>query len=974
YGLFIISCPSSTFTRCSVSNSDVFGGYFVSCLDVSVTDSTFFDSDNTGVMIAASNNSIFTNNIIEDSGIMGLQIIDCDDAEVSHNVIMNTVSGLGIYADGSHDLVLDSNTVEDSFSVGIQIDDCARLTITNTDVFNSGSHGIFLSSAYNATISDCEIVLTNSYGIYLETCDNSVVADNIVTECFDANIFVDSTFNVSIYGNQISDCGSYGIYIAYTDNSTIENNVIDNVEGTGIRCEYSDYVLINHNDLALVEDGIHLYYSDDVTVDQNSVTDAEGWAINVYYSDRAFVTTNSLVSAYHYGILVTYALDCVFEDNTMTNCGFSFTLGYAMDYYNHTIIGNTVNGKPVYYEYNQDSDTIAANSYGQIILLNCTSIEIAVGTFSRVTTAVHLLYCDEVLVRDLECYNNYKTMSIYNSDNVTIADSVLQGRKGDEGIYSSYSLNLQIEDCTFSNFYGSSNYGIFLQSADYATIANCTFDHNWWGVRYSSADYVTVADCTILNSEEYGIYAWGTTSEHVLISGNTILNASRGFYSADVSEGLITENLIMYCSDSGIYLGGTTGDLFNITLNTIENNYDGVYALSADDHFIMNNTIRWNSHYGLRLSGSDNTEVYYNVIALNGIANGVDSRSGNYWDDGVSLGNTWDDYTPPGIYDVDGNTDDRYPTQYLPNYPIINQLQDIFYEEFTTGNELVWHPFDDSLRDWEVTIDGVLWASDAWNFVDITVNIDDLAYGTHVAVVTVWDIHSNSVTDTVYIHVFDGTDPTINGPANTLAYVDGTGQSLTWAVYDLHPGQYKVLIDDVVTASGTWTPGTLSASIDGLTAGVRVVQMWIYDLDGNSVSDGVLVEVVDDNTVPTIDHPDDITYVERTTGNSIIWTPVDMYPASYQVSYNGSTLATGEWAGSRVVANVDGLQVGTHVIRLTVYDGSGLSIYDEVSVTVTAIETEEPLPVFDPTLLIIVGAIAGAAIVVVVIIIFLKKK
>ena len=978
YGMLVANCPSSNFTRCYVSTSAVFGGLFGGCPDLRVTDSTFIDSETAGVQIASCNNSIFTNNIIEDSELMGLQIIDCDDAEVSHNVIINTVSGRGIYADQSHDLVLDSNTVEDSFSVGIQIDDCDRLTIINTDVFNSGSYGIFLSSAPNATISDCEIVLTNSYGIYLDTCDNSMVADNMVTECFDANIFVDSTFNISIYGNQLVDGDSFGIYIAHTDNSTVENNVIANIDGTGIRCEYSDYALISHNDLDLVEDGIHVYYSDDVTVDQNSVTDAEGWAMYVYYSDRAIVTTNTLDSAFENGILVSFASECVFNYNTMTNCGFNFNMGYAMDRYNHSMIGNAVNGKPVYYAYNQDSDTIAADSYGQIILLNCTFMEIEVGTFTRATVAIELLYCTEVVIRDLECFDNYRTFQIYNSDNVTVIDSVFQGRKGDQGIKADYGLRLHVEDCTFSNFYGASNFGVFLQNAHYTTIANCTFDHNWWGVRYSSTDYVTVADCTILNSGQYGVYAWGSASEHVIISGNTILNATRGFYSSDVSEGLITDNLIMYCSLAGIYLAGSTGDQYNITLNTIENNYDGIYSLSADEHFIMNNTIRWNSHYGLRLSGSANTEVYYNLIALNGLANGIDSLSGNYWDDGVSLGNTWDDYTPPGIYYVDGSggdTDDRFPTQYLPTLPIVNQPQDIYYEELTTGNELVWHPFDDSLRDWEVTIDGVLWESDAWNYVDITVIIDDLEYGTHIAVVTVWDIHSNSVTDTVEIHVFDGTDPGIDGPANTMAFVDGTGQTLTWEVSDLHPGQYEVIIDDVATASGTWTTGTVTGSIDGLTEGVRVVQLWIYDLDGNSAMDTVLVEVIDDNTAPTIDSPDDISYVEGSTGNSIIWTPSDMYPASYQVSFNGSALATGDWGGSRVAANVDGLPVGTHVIRLTVSDGSGLSTYDDVSVTVTAVEsTTGPLPPFDPTLLIIVGAIAGAAIVIVVVIIILKKK
>lgn len=977
FGILAQNCMSSNFTRCVVGPSDTFGGLFSDCPDLSITDSSFLDCDVTSLLITNSNNSVVSSNIIENAGTTGIQFTNNNESEIVNNTIMNVPTGFGMFIEGSHDLILDSNTIQHVALVGIYLENSERPQISNIDVSDTGDTGIYVTSSHNGTITNCAVTDAVWNGIHVDNSDNWLIADNIVTGTIQTSIFAEYCLNVEIYRNQLIDCGSEGMDASYSDDARIENNTISDVEGTGLRCYYSDRTLINRNVLTRCEGGIFVHYSDNVTIALNTVIDAWDWAIDIYLSDRAGVTNNTLVSAYEYGIYVNNAVECVFDYNTMTDCGFYFVVGFAMNRYNHSMIGNVVNGKPVYYAYDDHHVGLVADSYGQIILLNSTFAEIAYGTFQRATTAVQLLYCDEAIIRNLECYDNYKTFMIYSSDNVTVRDLNMEGREGDFGIYSSYSDRLLIQNCTFNRFAGINSYGIMFQGADYATVTNCSFDYNWWGIRWSSTDNVTVSDCTILNSEQYGIYAWGSASQYALISGNTILNATRGFYSSDTERGLITDNLIMYCSDAGIYLGGTSGDDYNVTLNILENNRDGVAAWTSDYHFIMNNTIRWNSRYGAYVFGSDGTEVFYNTFALNGVANGYDSRASNFWDDGVALGNWWHDYEPPGIYNVDGsggNTDDRYPMQYLPTAPIINQPQDVIYEEFSTGNEITWLPFDDSLRNWEVSIDGEFWAGDAWSFVDIAISIDDLAYGTHIVVVTVWDIHDNNVTDIVIVEVIDGTDPVIHGPADTQAFVDGSSQTLTWEVYDLHPGEYELLIDDVVAESGTWAPGTITTNIDGLTEGVHLLHLNIYDLDGNSDQDEVLIEIIDDDTAPTIDSPTDLTYVEGTMGNSIVWTPVDMYPASYQVSHNGSMLASGDWGGSRIVADVDGLPAGIHVIRLTVHDGSGLSAYDEVTVTVTAIEIATPPPVDDLTTLYLIGAVVGAAIIVVVIVILIRKK
>ncbi|MGY5880351.1 MAG: hypothetical protein RTV31_08870, partial [Candidatus Thorarchaeota archaeon] len=133
--------------------------------------------------------------------------------------------------------------------------------------------------------------------------------------------------------------------------------------------------------------------------------------------------------------------------------------------------------------------------------------------------------------------------------------------------------------------------------------------------------------------------------------------------------------------------------------------------------------------------------------------------------------------------------------------------------------------------------------------------------------------------------------------------------------------------------------------------------------------------VIDDNTTPTIDSPDDIAYVEGTIGNQIIWTPTDDYPDTFAVTYNGSTFVSDSWGGSRITVVVDGLSPGTHSFTITVYDGSGNSATDLVEVRVSAVVvTPTPPPPVDVGLLLIIVAVAGTIVVVVVVIYVLKKR
>jgi len=94
-----------------------------------------------------------------------------------------------------------------------------------------------------------------------------------------------------------------------------------------------------------------------------------------------------------------------------------------------------------------------------------------------------------------------------------------------------------------------------------------------------------------------------------------------------------------------------------------------------------------------------------------------------------------------------------------------------------------------------------------------------------------------------------------------------------------------------------------------------------------------------DNTDPTINEPDDVTYEEGETGNSIEWAATDTNPYKYSIAKDGLVVEEGYWeSGVAISIDVDGLDVGNYTYVCSVNDTGGNSASDEVDVTVTAPE------------------------------------
>ena len=922
------------------------------CYNISITDSVFTNTMGTQVLyLVTCSEILFDQILVNDTNNIGIQVTTSDNVTISNSDFTN-IPGECIWFTTTPDSSILSNYFENIGDTTIGLTTSShRANISHNTVTDITGDGFYVSNSDNGTMSYNSISGDAEYGIYHHFSYNWRIHDNTIDSVYyGIEMYYDS--HTDVWNNYISMC-AVGFY-------AVDHGMLELCENTITQCDTGIQTIscvepyIRGNVITDSGDGMYLECTNG-DFSSNIISNCDGAGIILGGVTNTTFNGNNISYCGYAGIDMWSVDYNYFVDNNLIECGFFLLIGPPTGHqpYNHSFSGNTVNGKPLFYANNLTGLAVNGSIYGQKIITNSTDITVTEGEFVKAACGVQIMYSNEISITDVSFADLIITAFVLVSKNVTFADCNVTGTNEDGGIFIWETTRPEIDNCKFEGLGG----GLMGPSA--LSIAGC----------YNTS----ITDSWFIDLDSVGVHFWQSmsfTNVYGFVTDCTFLNVSVGFSAADTTYLEVENNSFMWgdfalSTDSG-------SDFWVVQWNEIQYFDTGISRLFSDNWFLANNTIRWNT-VGVEIYGSVGTTTADNIIALNIESNGVDG-SANFWDDGVDTGNYWDDYSGSGVYDIDGagGAQDRYPMQYIVTEPIMNTAADISYPEGSEGNEIFWLPFDNFLRDWTVTIDGEPWASDAWNFENITVNIDGLAYGTHTVFITVWDVDNNYVNDTVIVTVYDDTPPEISGLPDHVLYIDAD-LTIDWEVSDLNPTDYNVTVDGVEFDTGTWSSGILSVDFTGITTGHHNLTVIIYDVDGNMASDLVVVLVIEDDEDPTVDHPDDVVYIEGTTGNVVVWTPEDDHPDSYSVSFNGTVVDTGDWSGSRISVNVDGNAVGSNEVSITVYDASGNSATDMVNVTVIPLIQEPPVPMIDWTVLII-GAVVGGVIVVVAIIYYLRKK
>ena len=307
------------------------------------------------------------------------------------------------------------------------------------------------------------------------------------------------------------------------------------------------------------------------------------------YSDISITSnynniTNNTIQNDNYGLVGIYLYYCT-ENNIVENEFINDSIlieGNDLSNFIHAIENNTVNGKPLYYYKNEDSNFTVPSDAGEIILVNCTNFTVRDENIYNVTTGIEICYSQNITVTNNSIIDSFCSLIFFcsNYSNVSF-NNISSNNFNFVGLLSSYSnYNLILE-----NNISNSLYGFFISYyCENNTIIENEFRNNYFGLGLAYSNNNTIYNNNFINN-----------SVHAADDGSNF------WYNATFSEGNYWDDY--NCTDSDhngigdmpydITGGGANQDLYPLmyertsppTFIWVDDNFDSSSLGWGEDHF-----------------------------------------------------------------------------------------------------------------------------------------------------------------------------------------------------------------------------------------------------------------------------------------------------------------------------------------------------------------------------------------------------
>lgn len=267
---------------------------------------------------------------------------------------------------------------------------------------------------------------------------------------------------------------------------------------------------------------------------------------------------NCTISNNEIGIDLILSEKWIISNNKFTNNGIVFSGGsnspdLVFNKFNHTIENNTINGKPLLYIKNQDNIKLDGELVGQIILLNCSNVELKDLVISKTDTPITIAFGKNVKITNCSLFSNNRNGMIFRyGHNVEISDCKTYYNV-ERGIVILDSSNCEIKNC-FSSYNG--DVGICMSPLDRI---------------YRSSKNHLISNCELINNNESGlriVFFW----DKPLIIKNCIFKDNKK-HGIDLYEA--RKITISYCkieSNNGKGINLLDSNKININHNNFINN------------------------------------------------------------------------------------------------------------------------------------------------------------------------------------------------------------------------------------------------------------------------------------------------------------------------------------------------------------------------------------------------------------------
>ncbi|MGY5881514.1 MAG: right-handed parallel beta-helix repeat-containing protein [Candidatus Thorarchaeota archaeon] len=584
-----------------------------------------FETLYTGISSSHSDDIVFRSNAIHNVST-GISLSSSDNNHIFNNTISDALYNVKVSY--SYSCIIANNSISDSKQLGLSLNSYP-CTIANNSFVGAGIGIQFSTMATSTHNFENNIVNDRPVG-YFEGSSNEVID----VSAYGQAIFVNCT-NIVIQNGVFADT-SHTILIGFCENSTVRNNQFVN-SNWGIFLVKSHRITIE--DTMSSGSNIQAQYSEFLTIQNCTVVDGS-YGIQLIFSDHSAISNcvlnNNSIHALGFVSSVNYTL----QGNSIQGRGL-YIRGSSLDHWIPNLSGNALNGGPLGYFLNQTDSVLNADGYDQLILVNCSNVEVLDGEFLQPVSGVHLAFCNNVNLMNHVIHDaSRQSVKLFKSSNCTLTNIVASNAYS-EGIYLDESPNCTIISCSLT--------GAAIRLDD---SVDCKINGN------------TITD----NEATSGIGI--QTSHGSIISRNEIENCKlNGINVLESDNSTIMDNIIIKGLSDGILLAKC--DSCILTNNTVKLNEGHGISLTPASNFWANstncqvsgNTIFRNGMMGIHISAGISNMIFNNMIGWNLLGNAHDEGVNNTWDDDVSIGNLWQDYSGTGTYSIPGSAGsvDRYP-------------------------------------------------------------------------------------------------------------------------------------------------------------------------------------------------------------------------------------------------------------------------------------------------------------------------
>ncbi len=814
-GVYLSSLEKAVISNCTITKMSA-PIYSEDVLDVTVTNNTIGIASWGGMQFSDSENITLFNNtgavdiircthvyVIENIGRVILRnsqecnITSCDFGSSSlalegdsighflHNISDNIANGLPVvYMRDMSDQV-----VNPSGYGQLILANCSKIDVLNGVALDLGYiWWITLLFSNSCTIQGNDMH-GPAYSIILKYSQDTYINGNVF-DGSSSGVHVSFSQNTTVTGNEFYDC-SNGVELWFSDSSILTDNLAIGSEAA-YRVASDNCLIIGNVAWDSVAYGIQVdgewnTFRDNFVsnVSRGSIPYYESTGILVFGSNNYF-ENNTVEYVQDIGFRLE-AANCTLIDNILRGSGLILN-GYTYWEWMHNMSGNTLDGQPLMYLRNQIGGVLDAASFKQLIVANCSQMEIKNGVFVE---TLSVGFCDQMVIENNVVSNAAMGLRIQGLTNSLIIDN----HAIDIIMVGFYMASLTNTNVVNNSALSCGERGFTINECDNCIVFNNIASDSMLGMEIGDCFNITLDSNIIYSNSDSGAYVW-FSQDGLIVNNKIIYNDGFGIRLQGCSSFTLYDNSFGYNGefnayedeianqwDDGVDTGNAWSDYGGSGTYLIpgnagsEDRYPTLLTLKPDiiplDDVVYEDgspppLLNWT----ILATSADSFVIFFDGDVLeSGKVNGsfVSSQISEL-DLGVYNVTLYVNNTS-GAFAVDTVfitvVDTIAPT-------IIGPESEVTWTLDIGPYNVTWMAYDLNPKIYSVFVDGSLLTNGQWNSSgeSITANLDHLAVGEYNVTLVVIDFAGNSAIHTVTVIVESQATNTTDTSTSTTTLTD----------------------------------------------------------------------------------------------------------------------------------------------------------------------------------------------------------